>query len=92
MKTEAEIEKEKDAVAKMIGAKSAMEAMIHRHERLVSALKLIDSLASDMGKHVGEDLYIRTYQHGERGKEGPQFVQVKAQTARISELVRSLVR
>jgi LysM repeat protein len=89
-KTEKEIEKEKDAVAKMVGAKSAMQSMIERHDRLVNALKEANMLVSDLGKHVGEDLYIKTYYHGERGKDGPEYVQVRKQMQRISDRVREL--
>ena len=92
MKTEAEIEKEKDAVARMVGAKSAMQLMIDRHTTLVSALEFVNTLIEDMAKSVGEDLYIRTFHHGERNKDGAQCVQVKAQLKRITDRVNSVVK
>ena len=61
-KTEEDIEREKEAVKAMIGAKGAAEKLISRNERLVFRLSsLIDSL-DELKKPVG-DLYIRTYKH-----------------------------
>jgi len=89
-KTEAEIEREKEAVAKMVGAKSAMLKMIDRHDRLVRALDQISSIAADLGRSVGEDLYLDTYYHGQTGKTGSKFVRVKDQIKRIHTIASEL--
>ena len=89
-KTEDDVDREKEAVAKMVGAKSAMEAMISRHDRLVSALKAVNEIAQDMGRRVGEDMCIKTYNHGERGETGSKFVSIRSQLARIKATVEEL--
>ena len=60
-KTETEIERDKEAVAKMIGAKSAMEAALRQHDRLrLTVEQLLRGLA-EVKKVSGPDVMIRTY-------------------------------
>lgn len=90
-KTEDDIEREKEAVAKMIGAKGSMEKMLARHDRLVNALKHVSALAEDMGRRVGEDLYIKTYMHeGASGGES-KLVSIRVQLARIDRITKEVI-
>ena len=63
-KTEDEIAREKEAVQKMVGAKSAMEAALSRIDRLQKAMSSIDLVLSDMQRHAGDGLYVKTHYHG----------------------------
>ena len=88
-KNEEQIEKEKDAVAKMVGAKSAMQLMIERHDRLVAELKRINLIAYDVAKNAGSLSYKTTlHDHKENGTF--QFMTIKDQMERISAAVRKV--
>ena len=63
-KTEAQIEKDKEAVQKMIGAKSAMEAAIRHIDTLEGRLKTIDAALRQYQSSLGEEAYVRTNWHG----------------------------
>lgn len=60
-KTEQQIEKEKLAVAKMIGAKGAMELVLKRVENLERALKMSINLHAETARLVADDAIIRTH-------------------------------
>lgn len=66
-KTATQIEKDKEAVAKMIGAKSAMEAAIRRIETLELALKTTADKVDSIRKAYSEDTYINVYVTKESG-------------------------
>lgn len=79
MTEEERIEKDKEAVQKMIGAKSAMEASIREIERLRETIRRMSSAHQDCMKVVGSDAYVRAYRKpdGEGAKESA-VVSVKA--------------
>lgn len=60
-KTEDQAEKDKEAVQKMIGAKSAMEAAIRRIEKLESALKSAKRRFEEMGIAHGDKIALSVY-------------------------------
>ena len=77
-KTDDEIAREKEAVQKMIGAKSAMETALQRIRRLEDTLGHIDAILADMRGKVGEGLYVKTFYHGASGS-GEATVTLKSQ-------------
>lgn len=87
-KTEDEIAREKEAVQKMVGAKSAMEAALSRIERLQQALKQIDTVLTDAQRHVGDGVYVKTHYHG--GSAGEQTVKLKDQLGYARRLIQSV--
>lgn len=60
-KSEDEIAREKEAVQKMVGAKSAMETAINRIARLEAELKYSALVIEDVAKAVGPTLFYRTF-------------------------------
>lgn len=60
-KTEEQIEKDKEAVSKMIGAKSAMEAAIRHIDQLESVIKQMKTAHNECMKAVGTDAVIKAY-------------------------------
>jgi len=60
-KTEDQAEKDKAAVQKMVGAKTAMEAAIRRIERLESALRVAKSRIEQMQTAHGDRLGFRVH-------------------------------
>lgn len=90
MKTEDDIAREKEAVQKMIGAKSAMEAALSRIERLQSAIGSVQMILSDLHKNLGDGLYVKTFHHGSSGN-GEATIKAKDQLAyakRIMDAVK----
>lgn len=81
-KTEDDIAREKDAIAAMGGAKKAMEAALARHDRLVSAIRTMNGILTDMQAAVGDAGY-QTYN---RPDNGHGFVKFKDQIARIRKV------
>ena len=63
-KTEEQIAKDKDAVQKMVGAKSAMEAAIRRIQVLESALRLAKKRIEESGCAHGDKLAFGVYRDG----------------------------
>lgn len=88
-KTEDQIAREKDAVQKMIGAKSAMEAALTRITTLERTLGDIDRILSDMSQRVGDGLGFKTYHHGKGS--GEDFISIRAQCQRVSEIARKVL-
>lgn len=75
-KTDDEIAREKDAVAKMKGAKDAMETVLQRCQTLERALNgTIDALET-VKKAVGPGLHMPTYHHN-RGGGGAATISVQ---------------
>lgn len=74
-KTEDQIEADKQAVQKMIGAKSAMEAALRRIEVLERALKIAKARIEEIGKGHGDNLAIAVYREGSQ-----RFVSAKQLT------------
>jgi predicted Zn-dependent protease len=60
-KTEEQAEKDKEAVQKMIGAKSAMEAAIRRIENLERALKGAKSRFEELNIAHGDKIALSVY-------------------------------
>lgn len=60
-KSEEQIAKDKEAVARMIGAKSAMEAAHRRIETLESALRNVRSRCDCVQKAFGEGAHFNVY-------------------------------
>lgn len=60
-KSEDQIQKDKEAVAKMRSARSAMEASIRRVETLERALNEVQEQVNNIRKAYSEDLYIKIY-------------------------------
>lgn len=80
-KTEDEIAREKEAVQKMVGAKSAMEAAISRIDRLQKAISKAEIILADLQKHIGDGIYVKTY-HYDGGNGGSEAAsKVKDQIA-----------
>lgn len=77
-KTDDEIAREKEAVQKIVGAKSAMEAALQRINRLERTLSHVDAILTDMRGNVGDGLYIKTFHHGGSGN-GEATVTLKSQ-------------
>jgi len=60
-RTAAEIAKDKEAVARMSGAKSAMEGALARVKTLESAFRFIDAVNLETSKAFGPKMYIKVY-------------------------------
>lgn len=90
-KTDDEIQREKDAVAKMIGAKSAMETALERISRLQRTLDGMAGALDDAAKRVGPDLYIKTYFWP--GRNGSEMVTVplQEQLKRVAQMAREVL-
>jgi predicted Zn-dependent protease len=81
-KTEDQIEADKQAVQKMIGAKSAMESALRRIHTLESALNVAKARIEEIGRAHGDNLAIAVYRDG-----GQKFVSAKQLTrSAISEI------
>lgn len=81
----ARIEKEKEMVAKMTGAKQAMDSALSRVKTLETAIRSTNSLLSDMKSEAfkSTSFAYETYHTNERGSgNGKGFVRVEAQLAR----------
>ena len=90
MKTNDDIQREKDAVQKMIGTKSAMVTVLDRVERLENALKAIVLHLDDLSPKVGDGLHIKTFYHGSNGS-GENIVSVRGQIDRVSGMARKVL-
>ena len=90
MKTEDEIAREKEAVQKMVGAKSAMEAALSRIDRLQKALSHADTILNDAQHHAGDGIYVRTHRHGIVGKDGEQCVKLKDQLGYARRIIQGV--
>lgn len=75
MKTEDQVEADKIAVQKMIGAKSAMEAALRRIQALEEALRRSRSRIEEIGNGHGDKLAIAVYRAGEQ-----KFISAKVLT------------
>lgn len=74
-KTEDQIAKDKDAVQKMIGAKTAMEAALRRIQSLESALRTAKVRIEEIQRAQGDSLAIAVYRDGSQ-----KFVSAKEHT------------
>lgn len=90
MKTEEEIAKEKEAIHKMIGAKSAMETAINRIARLERELLFACETMEEVAKATGDYLMYRTYRHGGNQSDA-SVVQISVNLRRISAAARALL-
>lgn len=63
-RTEDQIEADKQAVQKMIGAKSAMESALRRIQTLESALRGAKARIEEIGRGHGDHLAIGVYREG----------------------------
>lgn len=89
-KTDDQIAREKEAVQKMVGAKSAMETAIQRIDRLERAIGNMVVLIDDMASAVGEKAMFATYHHGERSDSGAKPVFARHQLNRIAQIGRDV--
>lgn len=81
-KTEDQIAKDKEAVQKMVGARSAMEAALRRIDVLESALKVAKIRIEEMQRAHGDNLAFSVYRNG-----SPTFVSAKEHTRKsINEI------
>ena len=71
-KTEEQIARDKDAVQKMVGAKSAMESALRRIDALENALKKARMAIEEAGNTYGDKLAFSVYRDG-----GYKFVNAK---------------
>ena len=62
-KTEDQVEKDKEAVTKMIGTKSAMEAVLRHVDNLEDTIKKMRSAHNDCMKAVGDGVIVRAYRN-----------------------------
>lgn len=90
MKTEEEIAKEKEAIQKMIGAKSAMETAINRIARLERELLFACQTMEEVAKATGDNLMYRTDRHGGNQSDA-SVVQISVNLRRISAAARALL-
>lgn len=60
-KSEEQIAKDKEAVARMIGAKTAMEAAQRRIELLENRLRTVQSECQTVSRAFGESAYFKVY-------------------------------
>jgi len=87
-KTEDQITREKDAVQKMVGAKSAMEAALGRIATLERAITNMNVVLDDMSKQVGDGVGYMTYRT-EKNVEG--FISIRKQANRVAEIGRKVL-
>lgn len=64
-KPEDQVAKDKEAVAKMIGAKEAMSSAINRIKTLEEALVYARENCRRISKCFSEDVYLRVYERGD---------------------------
>lgn len=88
-KTEDQIAREKDAVQKMVGAKSAMEAALARIGTLENAIKRMATVLDDMARGSGDGIGYMTY-HNEKGS-GEAFVSFRKQALSVAEVGRKVL-
>lgn len=90
MKTDEEIAKEKEAIQKMIGAKSAMETAINRIARLERELLFVCETMEEAARATGDNFLYRTYRHG-GNQSDTSVVQLSVNLRRISAAARTLL-
>lgn len=88
-KTEDQIAREKDAVQKMIGAKSAMEAALARISTLERAIQVMANDLDDMANKAGDGIGYTTYRHGEGSEQ--KFISLRKQAKRIAGIGRDVL-
>lgn len=88
-KTEDQISREKEAVQKMVGAKSAMESSLARIATLEGAIKRMNSILSDMATRIGDGVGYMTYNSEKSGGEG--FMTIRRQAQAIEEIGRKVL-
>lgn len=66
IKSDDQIAKDKEAIAKMVGAKTAMEAAIRRVETLEKCLASVREQSSVLGKAFGESVHLNVYSYSHR--------------------------
>ena len=85
-KTDDQIAKDKEAVAKMIGAKSAMESAQRRIELLESCLRQCDEDMARLQRAIGDNLYAPERQQDGTIKATPIFTQFQIARGRIAKV------
>ena len=86
-KTEDQIQREKEAVAKMVGAKSAMEAALQRIATLEEYGARMARLAHELGRFASQEALIRTNYHRDTAMGGYHS---DASTASAKSLLRQV--
>ena len=64
-KTEEQIAKDKEAVARMTGAKSAMEASLRRIELLEARLRRVKVQCAEVSKSFGDYAHFKVWKNGD---------------------------
>jgi len=90
-KTEDEIAREKDMVAKMIGTKTAMEAALSRIARLEKTMRDANVFLDEMRKVAGDHLAYKTYHHTGSNNGSAEYVKVSDQIKRIHDMMRNVL-
>ncbi len=88
-KTEDQIAREKEAVQKMVGAKSAMESALARIVTLERAIKIMADDLDDMAQRSGDGIGYKTHRNG--GAGGEDFISFRKQAQRIAEIGRKVL-
>lgn len=65
-KSEEQIAKDREAIARMVGAKSAMEAAIRRIEVLEQCIKSVREQVDVIGKSFNESVHLNVYSYSHR--------------------------
>lgn len=92
--TQTQIDKDKEAVAKMIGAKSAMEAALRRIDTLETALKRCETLHVEAMKGTTDAACIFTHYSGQNCAytDSKKPVCLDDFSKVIAEIVRSVLK
>lgn len=88
-KDEDQIARDKEAIAKMVGAKSAMEAALRRIDGLSAALKAVKNLHEEAVKGCSSHARVLTHYNGNNGSytQDKKPVAVEDITAGIAAIV-----
>lgn len=87
-KSDDQIAKDKEAIAKMVGAKSAMEAAIRRIETLENCIKSVREQVDVIGKAFNEDVHLNVYSYSHRDYK---VIKVKDLFAGIDNTIKAVL-
>lgn len=87
-KTEEQIAKDKEAIAKMVGAKSAMEAAIRRIEVLEKCIESVREQVDVIGKSFNENVHLNVYSYSHRQY---QILSVKTLFSTIDNTIKTVL-
>lgn len=87
-KSEEQIAKDKEAIARMVGAKSAMEAALRRIETLEKCIHSVREQAATIGKAFNADVHLNVYSVAHRDY---RVVKVKDLFANIDNTIKAVL-